>query len=520
MNPAILHEQLKANRKRIGQRSPMAFAKIYMHNHCECEFSRLHKEMFQFLEKATEKRKAKIAIAAPRGHAKSTIVSLIYVLWCILYEKEKLIIIASNTRDQAIALLKDIKHQIRENSLIRSDFPEICLGKKPKPWRDSRIQLPNGSMICVYGVGQNPRGIKHDMDRPGLIICDDLENEEQAEVEEQRQKLEKWFKDTLLHTGHPDTNIVVVGTILHQDSLLAKLIDPEIAPGWVGRKYRAIEQFCDHPELWETWAQVFRSRQEYQQETGPQAAKLFYQDNIEQMQEGALVLWRQRESYYDLMVLRESEGIRSFQREKQNEPIDPEQCVIKLENMIFWDDEFRDTQYLIQSIGNRAEYYGACDPSMARTNKSDFSAIVVLLKDYKTKICYVIAADLLRCSPNDTVSRIADYASLYDFKNFAIETNNFQELMVKNLRDMLITKKTRLRNIHKIKSNSNKRSRISSLEPYISQGQIRFSRKHALLLEQLTQFPVAKHDDGPDALEMAMQSVQYYKDKTFKITYF
>jgi predicted phage terminase large subunit-like protein len=508
MNTKLLHQNLKANRRRLGKKSPRAFAEIYMPNHCECEFSRLHIEMFQLLEQATEKRKARISIAAPRGHAKSTIVSLIYVLWCILYEKEKLIIIASNTREQAIALLKDIKHQIRNNPLIQADFPEICLGKKPKPWRDSRIQLPNGSMICVYGVGQNPRGIKNDMNRPGLIVCDDLENEEQAESEEQRIKLEKWFKDTLLNTGYPDTNVVVVGTILHQDSLLAKLIDPEKKPGWTGRKYRAIEQFCIHPHHWEQWGQIFNSRDEYQQQTGPDTAKVFYQDHIEQMLEGTQVLWPERESYYDLMVLRQTEGVRSFQREKQNEPLDPQQCIFKQENMVFWDDDYRDIQYLIESMGDDAEFYIGCDPSMGRSDKSDYTAIIVLLKNYETKICYVIAADLSRYRPNEALSKIVEYAKMYDIDGLGIETNNFQQLMVENLEDMLEEKRVRLFDIHEIKSSANKRSRISSLEPSVSQGKLRFSRKHSLLFEQLTQFPVAKYDDGPDALEMAMQASQ------------
>ena len=132
----------------------------------------------------------------------------------------------------------------------------------------------------------------------------------------------------------------------------------------------------------------------------------------------------------------------------------------------------------------------------------------MLAKNYDTEICYVIAADLIKCSPNDALSRIVEYAKMYDLDGLGIETNNFQQLMVENLENMLTERRVSLFDIHEIKSSSNKRSRISSLEPYVSQGKLRFSRKHALLLEQLTQFPVAKHDDGPDALEMAMQASQ------------
>ncbi len=43
------------------------------------------------------------------------------------------------------------------------------------------------------------------------------------------------------------------------------------------------------------------------------------------------------------------------------------------------------------------------------------------------------------------------------------------------------------------------------LEPMISTGVLRFSRRQRTLLDQLRQFPMAAHDDGPDALQMAVE---------------
>ncbi len=503
----LLSIEISRHRRRLGSQSPRAFAEIYMEDNCPLPYSGMHKEIFTLLLQMTKQRKGRLAIAAPRGHAKSTIVSLVYVLWRVLYSKEKLVLIASNTITQAMALLKDIKHQLKNNALIIDDFPEICRAKKPKPWRDSRIQLPNGAMIRVYGAGQNPRGIKNDKDRPGLIIADDLENEEQAQSEEQRDKLRSWFRKTLLNTGHPYTNVVVIGTILHQDSLLAALVDRDRSPGWNGRKYKAVEKFSDNPQLWEKWASIFRGHDDYEGSAGPDAAKSYFKANRQQMLEGTKVLWPELDSYYELMVMRESEGTRSFQSEKQNEPIDPQQCIFKEEDFVFWDDEYRDVQRLIQSINSRAYFYGACDPSMGKSTRGDYTAIVILLRDDDSQINYVIAADLLHCSPSQTIDKITEYARMYEFENFAIETNNFQELMVDDLEKRIVACRRRLP-IHKITSRSNKQSRIASLEPYIKQGNIRFCRKHRQLLSQLTQFPLAKNDDGPDALEMAIQGTK------------
>lgn len=503
----LLSTELSRHRRGLGSQSPRAFAEIYMKDNCHLPYSGMHKEIFTLLLQMTKQRKGRLAIAAPRGHAKSTIVSLVYVLWCVLYSKEKLVLIASNTITQAMALLKDIKHQLKNNALIIDDFPEVCCARKPKPWRDSRIQLPNGTMIRVYGVGQNPRGIKNDKDRPGLIIADDLESEEQAQSEEQRDKLRSWFRATLLNTGHPHTNVIVIGTILHQDSLLAALVDRDRSPGWNGRKYKAVEKFSDNPQLWEKWSSIFCSREEYEGNTGPEAAKLYFEANREKMLEGTEVLWPQWDSYYELMVMRESEGTRSFQSEKQNEPIDPQQCIFKEEDFVFWDDNYRDVQHLIQSINGSACFYGACDPSLGKSTRSNYTAIIILLQDDDSEINYVIAADLLHCSPSQTIDRITEYARMYEFDKFAIESNNFQELMVDDLERRIVAHGRRL-TLHKITSRSNKQSRIASLEPYIKQGYIRFCRKHRQLLNQLTQFPLAKNDDGPDALEMAIQATK------------
>jgi predicted phage terminase large subunit-like protein len=54
----------------------------------------------------------------------------------------------------------------------------------------------------------------------------------------------------------------------------------------------------------------------------------------------------------------------------------------------------------------------------------------------------------------------------------------------------------------------NKLVRIRGLTPYLARGRIRFKGGSAgtqLLVEQLRDFPLADHDDGPDALEMAIQ---------------
>ncbi len=67
------------------------------------------------------------------------------------------------------------------------------------------------------------------------------------------------------------------------------------------------------------------------------------------MLEGTEVLWPQLESYRDLMELRLVEGRVSFDSEKQNEPVNPEDCYFQESDFHFWDDQFDSVEQLTSS---------------------------------------------------------------------------------------------------------------------------------------------------------------------------
>jgi phage terminase large subunit-like protein len=62
--------------------------------------------------------------------------------------------------------------------------------------------------------------------------------------------------------------------------------------------------------------------------------------------------------------------------------------------------------------------------------------------------------------------------------------------------------------LYTINNTINKQVRIRALTPWLAQGRLRFkgdSPGARLLVEQLRDFPLGDHDDGPDALEMAIR---------------
>ena len=526
LRPQIM-DQVSDLRRQVAAASPSIFADVYLGHHFTLPRSRMHNDLFEMLLKATNKRGARLAVAAPRGHAKITVVSLAYVLWSVLYSHEKFVLLVSATKEQAETLLKGIKDELQGNPLLIQDFPELCYppGRKspPKPWRRYQIVLRNKTEIRAVGADQAIRGVKSGPHRPSLIVADDLEEKDQVASADLRQKRRDWFEGTLLKIGTPQTNAVVVGTILHYASLLAELTDPRRthskAGGWRGSRYKAVESFSANPKLWDQWESIYTGNEMYEGESGERAAAAFRKANVKAMLSGTKVLWPQLENYTRLMKMRANEGRYSFQSEKQNEPVDPEQCVFAEREIRFWDDQFADIEQLIASLGSNVRFFGACDPSLGHSGRrGDYTAIVTLIEDYATKRMYVIGADLARRSTDRTIEAIVQLARHRKFYDFAVEANQFQELLADQLQNRARAAGVHL-SVKKIKNTVNKRVRIQALQPLIAQGQIQFSRQHQALLDQMREFPLGAYDDGPDALEMAV-SIAHQRHHFFEVTQF
>ncbi|MEQ9617518.1 MAG: phage terminase large subunit [Phycisphaerales bacterium] len=501
-----IQAQLSEQRRRIASNSPSRFAEIYLKHHFRLPASAMHREIFEELQHATLNRGCRFVVAAPRGHAKSTCVSLAYVLYAALCHREPYVMIVSATRDQACQLLKHVKIEIESNALIQQDFPEFgsVTARRPAPWRENRLQLPNGGFLHALGAGQQVRGVRNRESRPSLIVADDLESPEGVLSGEQRDKLASWFEKTLLKAGDQGTNVIVVGTVLHYDALLARLLDAKRSPGWTRMRFRALLAEPERQDLWSTWESVYCELEEWEGISGPDAARAFFGSNRDEMTVGAEVLWPEREPIEELLEMRVREGRASFDSEKQNEPLDPQQCLFNSDSMRYWDDEYDDADALLKQLGKEARIRGAWDPSLGQSvRRGDYSAIVIVAKDRGDNTAYVIVADIERRPPADAIARIVEYARMYRIEQFAVEENGFQSQLIESLGKAAKDQGVDL-SVSGVKNTGNKHGRISLLEPKVSQGRIRFSRRHHRLNEQLRQFPLAAHDDGPDALHMAM----------------
>lgn len=428
--------KVKVVRRNAAEHSLAAFAKFYFPHHQKSPPSKMHRELFTLLQDFEPG--GKLAVAGPRGSAKSTVVSLFYALWNICYRKCRYLVLVSDTQEKASDFLSHIKDELTDNERLRLDFPEVCepIGRKPGPprWRNSEIITSNKVKVTAMGYSQNIRGKKHQENRPDLIILDDVESRENTATSELRKNMEDWFNKTLLKAGTFDTRFIVVGTIQHYDALLAKLLDGRL-PLWTGRIFRSVISWSDHPDLWEKWSSIIRGREEYNGQSGKTAADEFFDAHREEMLSGTEVLWPAREDYYRLMLMRESEGRASFDSEKQNEPVNPLDCFFLESDFQFWDDVYGSEEELIRTLGERGQFIGACDPSLGKAGiHNDDTAIITLLRDRKTEYLYVLDADIKRRKPDSMIEAILSYARFRQYDAFGFETNQFQEFLADELK--------------------------------------------------------------------------------------
>ena len=419
------------------------FAETYLPHYLDCPPSPFHRELYQVIQHAKEGKR--MIRAAPRGHGKSTLISLILPLWCICCQKKRFILMVSDTLAQARLFLEGIVAELEGNRQLREDFGNL-IGKKR--WTGTEILTTTTIRVMARGTGSRLRGLRSFEVRPDLVICDDLENDELVRTAEQRKKIHQWFTKALMNTMDPGGDLFVVGTIIHYDSLLAKLLK---VPGWNGKTYRAL------------------------------------------LPEGE-VLWAAKWSRQRLEERRREIGTLAFNSEFQNDPADPHTRIFQPEWFRFYSS--KDIE------GVPLDIYSGVDPALSQKETADYSAIVTIGIDPNGMI-YVLDADICRLTPKELISRIFRKFLTYKHLLIGVETVAFQEVL-KEWLDELSREKGVYLPTREIKHRSDKVRRLTRLSPLFEKGFIHLRRDQELLMEQLEHFPLADHDDGPDALEMAV----------------
>ncbi len=475
-----------------GHAGLLAWSAKYLPDHFARSPSDMHRWLAKHLDRAMQRKGTKLNVLGPRGGAKSTIATLAFPLRVATAKQVPYIWIVSDTKHQACAHLENIKAELVDNPRLAEAFPQAV--GQGSVWRTGSIVLRNDVAIEAFGTGQRIRGRRRGAHRPGLIICDDLQNDGHILSATQREHSRTWFHGTLMKAGTPDTRVVNLATALHGEALALQLHE---TPGWISRIFKSIRRWPRNMSLWEEWESIYTDVANAQYE---QRAMDFYRRHEDAMNLDARILWPEVENLYTLMSIRAQSGHAAFEREKQNSPINPELC--EWPESYFgehvWFDDWPEN-LLIKTL--------ALDPSKgADARRGDYSALVKLGVD-RRGILYV-EADLARRPTPQIVADGIEHFRTFRPDVFGIEANQFQDLLAVQFEAEFQRQGTLAGRPVPIHNQTNKLVRIRRLGPYLASRRLRFKNESPstrLLVEQLRQFPVADHDDGPDALEMAIR---------------
>ena len=206
--------------------SSKAMANVFFKHHCYRPFGAAHDPIFETLDNDKIHR---ALIVCPRGWGKTTLAGLIFPAKKILFRDVNYIVYISATVTKAINDLQTLAAELQTNDTIKKLFGNV----KGVRWAEGSGELVVNVLgkdiyIDAKGAGSQIRGLKHGQYRPDLYIIDDLEDKETVMNEERRDKLKRWFfSDVLNSEDLQGARVVMMGTLLHEDSLVANILDEE-----------------------------------------------------------------------------------------------------------------------------------------------------------------------------------------------------------------------------------------------------------------------------------------------------
>jgi len=201
----------------------------------------------------------RLAVCAPREHAKSEIFSINKTAHMAIYQPGSWQFLFSATLEQGRHLMERL---IKTVAAV-----EPAMFTNPPRFTTTDVIFGNWSRVSVGSVGKSMRGI-----HPDRIVGDDILNEGNTQTQAQRRKMEAWWFGSvgpMAHPGdirplqwgaikpkgrtimktHKPTTITMVGTPFHQMDLLMGMRENPI---YHFRRYSAV--FSTDDLVDGTWA--------------------------------------------------------------------------------------------------------------------------------------------------------------------------------------------------------------------------------------------------------------------------
>lgn len=461
-------------------KSTKFMAKMFFPERFSAEFSPLHDEIFELIDSGERK----IAVAAPRGIGKTSIVGLALSARKLLFQQCRFLAYVSQSASSAEMQTENLKHELVTNQLVKKLFGSIksknIIGMdetfSKRAWIAGVGDSNYSTLVYPRGSGQQVRGILHRNARPDLIIVDDLEDADTITTDEIRHKRKVWFYADLIKCVSrvdKDYQIIYIDTLKHEDSLLEDLLS---ASDWVSVR----QELCDDN---------FKSK----------APSMISDEEIKA----------------EADAHREKGQMDVFYREYRNIPISKEDAVFKPEYFKTYNDV---------ELGSSADFRNLrnvviVDPAKTVKLHSADSAIVGIGVDRNSHKIYVRDIVSGKMYPDELYNEALEMVKRLRAHTLAVEVTSLNEFIIQPFKNQM-----RVKGIFpqwvSLNARAKKEERIAMLAPYYRQGYIYHNENCCTKLEsQLIGFPRSKLWDVMDAfayiVELLEKDNQYFDPEDF-----
>lgn len=408
-------------------------------------------------------------VTTPPGTTKSIIFAVMFPAWVWLADPSTRLLTASNESDIVI------RDAVASRRLIESEWYTSRWGGKVSLTSDQNVkgwfENNHRGYRTATTVGSSVTGKKGD-----VLLLDDPHDAKKVYSERSRNDVKLWWKQAFFNRVNDakTSKRIVVGQRTHLHDLQGDLAkDPQFVHLNLTEEFEPSRK-CVTSIGWSDWR------------TEP--GELLRPDRFgpKEVEQAKLTL-----------------GVNGYNAQHQQNPIAVEGAEFPLE----W---FGDSIWFDEWPREYACRVSALDPSKGKNSKSgDYSAFVNMLVDVEG-ICW-IEADLGRYNLKLLAEMSVENYRKFQANVFAVEAVQYQELLedqiVQLARKMNLMIPAVPTHFTAETGMGNKEIRIRSLAAYLGRGDFRFKANSpgtALLVEQLRQFPHGDHDDGPDALQIAV----------------
>lgn len=430
-----------------------------------------------------------VALSAPRGHAKSTAITHAYLLTCVLFRERSYALIVSDTFSQSTQFLNDVKRELLDNEDLQELFGIQEFLKDSED--DIIVQFTDGAKFRIQAKGaeQKLRGLKWDNKRPDLIVCDDLEGDEQVQNKDRRVKLKRWFYAALVPCISKHGIIRMVGTILHLDSLLESLMPENML---ISPSSNRVKLLIKEPLREYTLAKTVWTSRKYRAHNEDYTALLW----PEMWPKERLIAYKEdyvRQGLPDV-----------YSQEMLNVPLDEARSFFK-----------RSDFHPMTDIDKKKKinYYIAADLAISLKDKADYTVFIIGGMD-EDGIMHIKNVIRDRLDGLEIVNTIITLQDLYDPHCFALEEGQISKSLLPYLNEAIIRRGV-FPNLRLVKPLKDKITRAGSIQARMRAGAVKFDKSgewYQTFEDELLRFPRDKHDDQVDAFSWLGQIVDKMHD--------